>query len=72
MNLIELVNKIEHTRLCPNSVETREERVDRLLKIFLLELTTHIESGKNPPTTITEGVSRALETEYRGNQARKA
>ena len=64
--MIGAVRKFEQlSRLCPFPVNTKKERLRRMIKMFHPIIVWAIESGGSPPTTVAKYVERAIHIEYR-------
>ena len=72
MSVSEVMDKFNRlTRLCPDMVKTEEERVQRMMEMFRLELALNIDSGSSPPSTVADCLSRAIRAEYRLSQLKE-
>ncbi|KAL5560269.1 hypothetical protein UlMin_036480 [Ulmus minor] len=66
MTVIEAVTKFERlAHLCPSLAATEEERTQKMMDMFCPDIALAIESGGNPPISVSECVERALRVEYR-------
>ena len=63
--MIGAVNFEQLSRLCPFPMNTKEERLRRMMKMFCPVIALAMESGGSPPTTKAKYVERAIHIEYR-------
>ena len=73
MTVMEAVKKFEQlARLCPELVPNEKEKVRRMMKMFRTDISKQVSAGSNPPTLVSDCVSRAIRAEYWINQDKEA
>ena len=73
MTVMEAVRKFEQlARLCPDLVPNETEKVRRMMKMFRTDIAKQVSAGSNPPTLVSDCVSRAIRAEYWINQDKEA
>ena len=73
MTVMEAVKKFEQlARLCPDLVPSETEKVRRMMKMFRTDIAKQVSSGSNPPTLVSDCISRAIRAEYWINQDKEA
>ncbi|GMN63823.1 hypothetical protein TIFTF001_032883 [Ficus carica] len=73
MTIMEVVKKFEKlARLCPELVPNETEKVRRMMKMFQTDIAKQLSDGSNPPTLVSDCISRAIRAEYWINQDKEA
>ncbi|GMN63716.1 hypothetical protein TIFTF001_032783 [Ficus carica] len=73
MIVIEAVKKFKQlARLCPELVPNETEKVRRMMKMFRTDIAKQVSAGSNPPTFVSDCISRVIRAEYSINQDKKA
>ncbi|GMN29746.1 hypothetical protein TIFTF001_049566 [Ficus carica] len=73
MTEMEAVKKFEQlAHLCPELVPSETEKVRRMMKMFRTDIAKQVSTGSNPPTLVSDCVSRVIRAEYWINQDKEA
>ncbi|GMN30703.1 hypothetical protein TIFTF001_044506 [Ficus carica] len=73
MTVMEAVKKFEQlARLCPELVPNETEKVRRMMKMFRTDIAKQVSAGSNPPTLVSDCISRVIRAEYWINQDKEA
>ncbi|GMN30537.1 hypothetical protein TIFTF001_041475 [Ficus carica] len=73
MTVMEAVQKFEQlARMCPELVQTKKEKVRRMMKMFRTDIAKQVSAGDNLPTLVFDCVSRAIRAEYWINRDKEA
>ncbi|GMN22233.1 hypothetical protein TIFTF001_048974 [Ficus carica] len=73
MTVMEAVKKFEQlARLCTELVPNETEKVRRMMKMFQTDIVKQVSAGSNPPTLVSDCISRAIRAEYWINQDKEA
>ncbi|GMN66193.1 hypothetical protein TIFTF001_035254 [Ficus carica] len=73
MTVMEAVKKFEQlARLCQELVPNEAEKVRRMMKMFRTDIAKQVSAGSNPPTLVSDCISRAIRAEYLINQDKEA
>ncbi|GMN68986.1 hypothetical protein TIFTF001_038035 [Ficus carica] len=69
MTVMEAVKKFEQlTRLCSELIPNETEKVRRMMRMFRTDIAKQVSAGSNPPTLVSDCISRAIRVEYWINQ----
>ena len=73
MTVLEAVQKFEQlARLCPDLIPNETAKVRRMMKMFRTDIAKQVSAGSNPPTLVSDCISRAIRAEYWINQDKEA